>query len=109
MNKKTTISAIFIEGQEIPMKGRQMLPSLSDLKNKVVEINKNTLSQSLSEIIDEMDEVLAKAIEEKTTGKVQLKEVSIAVQININGGIQWIANINSGITNSMTLTFKLKD
>jgi len=107
MSKKATISAIFLDEEPLLPQGRHIRGTpISFLKKHAVELNKETLSNSLSTVIEDMEDILTKT--KIKTEKVELKEVSISVEANVNGGFQWIAKTNIGLTNSMTLTFKLK-
>lgn len=103
MKNKSTITMLFVE-QEKPV--QQLLPSLQGLKLKLVEVKKEVLSKSLSELISDINELLESLpiLNERAI----LDQVSIAVQFSAEGGVACIASASAGFSNSMTLTFKVQ-
>ena len=77
---------------------------MSDLKLKLVDVNKKALSQSLNRLVTQMNELIVNL---PVSNDVYLEKVSIAVQFTAEGGISWIANANTSSANTTTLTFKL--
>lgn len=106
--KKAKIAMAF-QDEEEPI--RKMFPSFENLKMKIMEVKKDVLSESLRNLINDMEDILEAV--DSDVSKINLKQVSISVQFNSEGGIAWIGSAKTGVTNSMTLTFnirsKLKD
>lgn len=105
MNKKNTIDLVFIKEEIEPELDNNMFPI--EISGNIHKFEKETIINSLNNLIADVSEILDK-VKSNTNDRIELEQLSIAAQINAQGGITWIANVNTGITNSMVLTFKIK-
>jgi hypothetical protein len=110
MKQNSTVSIAFPDEESFSpaLPQNQMLPlsrHIDRLKLKSVEVSKEVIAESLEKFIQDIDEILAKIPLAK---KVEIDEVTLSVGVTAEGGIQWIASVNSGASSSMTLKFKIK-
>ncbi len=104
MAKKQKVAMAFMDHDDSV---RSMFPSFDNLAMRVVEVERHVLSSSLKNLVSSISEILSVA--DTTKERVKLRQVSIAVQFNSEGGIVWIASAKTGVTNSMTLTFEIDE
>lgn len=106
MDSSNCISVVFIDQEPQSI---NMLPTFEGLREKIVEINKDILSDSLRSLIVDISQIIEKSTNDKDfSNGIQLKEVEISAQLSVDGGLQWIASASTGITNAMTLRFAVK-
>lgn len=97
MTTKSTVTMAFEESDD---RVRHMLPETA--KAKLREVKKSALGDSLKTLANDLCEILNGI---NATDGVRLRQVTLAVQFNSEGGIAWIASAKAGLSNSMTLTF----
>lgn len=107
MSKKDTIDLIFVEKNQEPELDNNMFPSGNAVNKVVRRISKETIINSLNGLIDDVSEVLEK-VDVNQSKNIELEQISIVAEINAQGGISWVANANTSLTNSILLTFKVK-
>jgi hypothetical protein len=84
---------------------RQLFPT-QRLRFKLSEVSKAAISKSLCELVGDLDELLGNL--PSLCRDISLDQVSIAVQLTTEGGVAWVAQASTGMSNSMTLTFKVQ-
>ena len=102
MASKPTVTMVF---EEEDRNTHQVLPTMSSLRTKLVEVQKAALAQSLAALANDMNEIVDTV--SVSNPKANLKQIVIAVQFNAEGGIAWIGSAKTGVSNGMTLTFEI--
>lgn len=107
MTKKNKIELTFIEENQEPELDSNMFSSGKIINTVVRGIGKDVLTESINQLVCDVSDILEE-VTSNPSEKVVLEQVSISANINAQGGVSWIANMSTSLSNSINLTFKIK-
>ncbi|MFC1574036.1 hypothetical protein ACFL30_02515 [Candidatus Latescibacterota bacterium] len=85
--------------------GKAALPTAKMASYVVAKVSKDALIASLCELVEHVNDIL------KNVGlkqeRARLEFVSISAHVISTVSIQWIGGLSTGLTNAMTLEFKI--
>lgn len=84
---------------------KSIFPSAKMASKYVKRISKETLAESLTQLTSDVGDILSKT--RIDSNSVELESISIAAEITVDGGIQWIGCLTAGISNAITLNFRI--
>lgn len=106
MEKKDSITAILYDDVESGGQTKHIFSGLTGVHGRIVEVNKAVLANSLSSLVSDIHEIVKQL--PATADMSELETISVAVQVGANGGVAMVLSANTEVSNTITLTFRLK-
>lgn len=104
---KETITFLVAEPEEDEsLPGLQLIPGASKVVLKTVTVSVDALRTSIQKLTTDVNLLFQSVAAD--AGPARLDQVSVAVQVTSQGGIQWIASLGGAVQGTMTVSFKLR-
>lgn len=99
-----TIKVLVLEEEE-PLPGRRAVPGAGVVGAKVLDVPLDAVKQAIGDVTRQVREIVKAAPEED--GSVSLDEISVDLNIEANGSVQWVAGIGGAVGSTLTLTYRV--